>query len=79
MLKNWYLRTTLRAVLGLVGVLIILATLISFETSDKEWYDWVSVAPMLLLIIGIWCGRDSLESFLDGLEASVLRWLGHED
>lgn len=79
MLDNWYVRTALRAAIALAGCSMILATMLSFITSDQAWFDWVSVSPTLLLILGVWFGRDSLGHFLNGIEISVLRFLISKD
>ena len=60
-----------RTVAALIWLTIAYATLLSFNSNrDPQWFDWVSVAPTLLLFLLLAFGRDTwLTQELEG-------WLG---
>lgn len=66
-------RIFLRVVVGMVGVIMLTATMLSFTTSGKEWFDWISVAPTLIVLVGVIAERNTLERYLDSLEESFIR------
>lgn len=69
------LRIALRGVVALFGGIMLLASLLSFMTSGREWFDYLSVAPTLLVVYGGMFGWKTVERFLDGLEQSAFRML----